>query len=71
MSLFSKKAKKSKIQNFVQIEKNYFGKKFFHEVLILLGESMFKTSAKLEMVTGHLVDSYKKPLLITVLSDSF
>jgi hypothetical protein len=28
-----------------------------------LGESMFKKSAKSEMVTGRLVDSYKKPLL--------
>jgi hypothetical protein len=34
MSLCSKKAKKSKILNSVRIEKKYFEKKFFDEVLI-------------------------------------
>jgi hypothetical protein len=49
MSLLLKRAKKSKIQKF----------------LYPSGESMFKKSTKSEMVTGRLVDSYKKPLLIS------
>jgi hypothetical protein len=31
---FQKEARKSKTQNSAQVEKNYFGKKFYHEVLI-------------------------------------
>jgi hypothetical protein len=41
-----------------------FFKKFFHKVLIYpLEESMFKKSAKSEMVTDRLGNFYKKPLL--------
>jgi hypothetical protein len=48
---FQKKAKKSKKINSVENEKKNS-----------LGESMFKKSAKSEMVTGRLIDSYKKTL---------
>jgi hypothetical protein len=59
---FQKKAKKSKIQNFVQIEKKYFGKNSFTKFLYPLEKSMFSQIR----VTGRLVDSYsyEKPLLI-------
>jgi hypothetical protein len=44
-------------------EKNHFGKKFFYEVLISIERINVQKSAKSEMITGRLVDSYKKPLL--------
>jgi hypothetical protein len=57
MTPFSKNAKKSKIQNSVQIEKTkkniYFGKSSSTKFLYPLGESMFKKAAKSEMVTGR------------------
>jgi hypothetical protein len=55
--------KKQKNPNFKipSRSKKKIGKKSFYEYP--LGESMLKKSAKSEMVTGRLVDSYKKPLL--------
>jgi hypothetical protein len=35
-----------------------------------IGESIYKKSAKLEMVTGRFVDFYKKPLLRVFLKNS-
>jgi hypothetical protein len=70
---FSKKSKNFQISKFRSDRsdrKNSFSEKFFYEVFIsirLLGESMFKKSAKSEMVTGRLVDFYKKKPLSNVL----
>jgi hypothetical protein len=58
-----KKAKKNpnfKIPRNRKKMKKSSSTKFLHP----LGESMFKKSAKSEMVTGRLDDYYKKPLLI-------
>jgi hypothetical protein len=59
----AKKAKKSKFLNSVENEKTISEKSSSTKFLYTLGESMFKKSAKSEMVTGRLVDSYKKLLL--------
>jgi hypothetical protein len=58
-----KKAKKKQNSKFHPDRIFFFGKSSFTKFLFPLGESMFKKSAKSEMVTGRLVDSYKKPLL--------
>jgi hypothetical protein len=63
-------------ENFaVSIEKSQFRSKFLNSVgveneknsstkfLHPLGKSIFKKPAKSQMVTGHLVDSYKKTAL--------
>jgi hypothetical protein len=60
---FQKKAKKINFFNSVKNEKKISEEIFATEFFYPLGESMFKKSAKSEMVTGSLVDSYKKPLL--------
>jgi hypothetical protein len=63
-SHFFQKSKKIKISEFRPDLKNKnFGKKSSTKFLYPLGESMFKNSAISEMVTGRLIDSYKKPLL--------
>jgi CRISPR/Cas system endoribonuclease Cas6 (RAMP superfamily) len=60
---FFKKAQKIKISKFRgERIKTISEKKSSTKFLYPLGESMFKKSAKLEMVNGRLVDSYKKPL---------
>jgi hypothetical protein len=58
-----KKSEKIKISKFRRERKNKFGKNSSTKFLYSLGESIFKKSAKSEMVTGRLVDSYEKPLL--------
>jgi hypothetical protein len=58
---FQKKVKKSKFPNSVVNEKkNNFGKSSATKFLYPFRESMIKKSAKSEMVTGRLVDSYQK-----------
>jgi hypothetical protein len=68
--LFSKKSKKIQISKFRPDQKFFFSEKSSStKFLYPVGESMFKKSAKSEMVTGRLVDSYKKPLLKSLLFD--
>jgi hypothetical protein len=62
-SHFFQKNKKIQISKFRPDRKKKIGKSSSTKFLYSLGESMFKKSAKSEMVTGRLVDSYKKPLL--------
>jgi hypothetical protein len=61
---FKKKSKKVQISKFRPDRKKKSEKKSSSKFLYPLGESMFKKSAKLEMVTGRLVDSYKKKFKI-------
>jgi hypothetical protein len=64
MSLFSKKGQKIKNSKFRPDRKKIISEKSSStKFLYPLGESMLKKSAKSEMVTGRLVESYKKPLL--------
>jgi hypothetical protein len=71
-SLFSKKTKKIKISKFCPERKKIYSEKSSStKFLYPLGVSMFKKSAKSEMVTGRLVDSYKKPLLSYIKKDIF
>jgi hypothetical protein len=66
---FQKKAKNSKFRP--DRKKIISEKSSSTKFLYPLGESMLKKSAKSEMVTGRLVDSYKKPLLKNPLSNQF
>jgi hypothetical protein len=62
VTFFEKKAKKYKFLNSVENEKkNNFGKKIFYEVLISIGRINVQKISQIG--DGHLVDSYKKPLL--------
>jgi hypothetical protein len=60
---FQEKAKKSKIPNSVQIEKKYFGKKFFHEVLIFIGRVNYPKFSQIGDGHWSLGRFLPKPLL--------
>jgi hypothetical protein len=60
---FQKKQKNPNFKIPSRSKKKISEKSSSTKFLCPLGESMFKKSAKSEMVTGRLVDSYKKPLL--------
>jgi hypothetical protein len=73
-TFFQKKAKKSKLQNFVLID-FFFGKKFFYEVLISIRrinvQKISKNGDDHCSDHGRLVDSYKNLLLIKIINRKF